>query len=555
MDSSIGSMDKILGLLKNHGDDRHRDYSQLKVFDAVYLAKFTHEFGKLVTKCRALTMITVRGVFLKYPEYVHDYPYKINELLDRISKDIELTHHPKSHAFFNVINPNKSLTYNQSIARYYLMNDIHCLHRVYADVRSVLTAFLGPTEDDDYHLPLVQIPPHHNLQGRDPLAIKTTEVNILQSGRETNMFVYILKDANVIDYSIIRYSKMHGQPNDAKFIMGLMNVMELEGQLTFEMLLKKILLKSLAERAEKIVSEDSYSFQRLEQKQEQKRYSRIEARKNSIGVMEAGDARKSSRLKRSETIKKRFEKLQYWDNVDERAQANFNDSGPRLVADLNCHNPKPIELIRHVTVHQNPLKQQGMEEPDDWERLPDLINDCDYSKVNCNLIIDKLLNDDKLVMKIKAIVAYKSGLHQKIYYSFNYKRSLARFKFDDYPSKMYFADFSKQDNQIIEMYNDHFDRFFGRYYFASPHKAEQWFLNFLFAYEALPELINDTLLQEAVDDYKLKINQCQIADVLNFKATNTNPKYRRELDDIRRMIAEYEPRDASNDRSTDPLDY
>lgn len=541
MDSSVGSMEKILDIVRDPGNDKGQDYSRLKVFDTQYLSHFTHEFGKLVVRCRALSMLTVRTVFLKHPQYVYDYPYKINDLLDKILREIELVHHGKPYAFFNAINPNKSLTYNQSIARYYLMNDDHCLHRVYADVRSTMKKYVDEA-DCEYNFPKLEISRRHDWF-RDPLAIIHHQVKVLERNRETNFLVYIAKDENVIDSSILKYFKTNNYPKiESKFILGMMNIMELEGVMTFEMLIKKILLKSLTARTEKSISKDSYRFMK-QQHQHKREKIRNEKVKSSW---------RSKFFSKNSINNKKFEKFLYWD-TDDFGINQYNL--PSLINDDSCHNIIPLSEVHYVTVHRNPAKQEGQEGPDDKERLPEFINDCDYSKINCNLIIDKILYDKKLLMKIKALIAYKTGLHEKFYSSLQYKRSLSKFKFEEYPSKLYFEEFSKQDNQIIEMYHDHFNRFFGRYYFSSPHKAEQWILNFLLSYEAAPDLINDNTLREAVEDYKSKIIDCQLNSVLAYHQYNENPKYKEEIEDMQKLIKEYVPRDSTNDKIKDIFNY
>jgi len=475
---SIDSMEKVLGILQNVEPQPEQEYLKRTTFDSNFLNKFTHDLGKQLLRCRIMNYVNNRPYILSNPKMLANYPENFHGLIDLIMDTIfdDSFSHPQS--VFNQLKLNNTFDYYQSIARYYLINEEHCLRRLNMDIRHSAKRIISYNNNTYYNLPTTAIPPACSHANHDPLIIQSALIRRLASNRkELYLLPYVLKDSEVVKKFVSDYQKKHGFPVvDVDSIIGLMSCQEMEGTTAFDVLCKRILLKSFEERTEKALATDGAQTQVVaaKLKREKKKYNR------------------------------KFENLMYWEDIleqtTEETESAPNMANFSIVIEEPPHKAKNKQDIPHVLIKPNE-KENNPEEFQNGILRPKQIIDVKYSDINCALILEKF-HESKSLMKIKAILAYKSNIPNRIMYSRNYQRALLAFEFDNQWYNIYYEEFSSRDNQVIKILSDHFDRFFGMFYSRSPLNAEKWLINLLFAYEAIPDLFSDEKLREAIFDYK-----------------------------------------------------
>jgi hypothetical protein len=475
---SIDSMEKVLGILQNVEAQPQQHHVQRTTFDSNFLNKFTHDFGKQLLRCRIINYVNNRPYILSNPKMVAKYPENFHALVDLIMSTVfdDSFSHPQS--VFNQLKLNNTFDYYQSIARYYLMNEEHCIRRLNMDIRHSAKKIISYNNQTYYNLPTIAIPPACSYANHDPLIIQSALVRRLASNRkELYLLLYVLKDSDVLEKFVSDYQRKHGFPVvDVDSIIGLMSCQEMEGAMAFEVLCKRILLKSFEERTEKALSTEGALAPAMgtKVKREKKKYNR------------------------------KFENLKYWEDIleqtNDEAESEPNMSNFSIVVEEPPHRMRSKQDIPHVLIKSNE-NENNPEAFHDGILRPKQIIDVKYSDINCALILEKF-HESKSLMKIKAILAYKSNIPNRIIYSRDYQRALLEFEFDNQWYSIYYEEFSSRDNQVIKILCDHFDRFFGMFYSRSPLNAEKWLINLLFAYEANPDLFSDEVLRDAIFDYK-----------------------------------------------------
>ena len=127
----------------------------------------------------------------------------------------------------------------------------------------------------------------------------------------------------------------------------------------------------------------------------------------------------------------------------------------------------------------------------------------DYSAINYDLAISKFLPgaDPEFLVKFKALAALKLGFHTILLPDSGLHKIMASIKFDVDP-QYNCVGFSHEDNVIISLACNMFDRFFARWFIKSPQDAETWLMNVLLAYDAEPQLISDTAIQQAIAHFR-----------------------------------------------------
>lgn len=500
--SSIQSMENILSILQDaetqavwpsSSPQRRSPFlNAIRDLNVQYLNNFTTQLGQQIIRYAILYHINLRPFLVSNPQlYSYDvssggFAKNIDFLVDRIM-DVAAK---KRNSFFvrnPEINLSDKLSYAQSIVRYYVTNPEHCLQRLQVDVKSATKGTLiYDNEYSDYLLPNIPIPSSHRYIVHDPLVMRSS----LGTDRsDRNLLPFIAMDPQVISSAIGKHHEymrskgtkhrllaLSDKDRMALFI-GMMKCDEIEGQLAFSILCKRVLLKIQETKMEK---EDLPG--------------------EKPPVVEPAD---TSRQYWETGILKNYQRNVYDDIFEIKGKL---DMTPRRE-----HSP----IVRQVLLKRVDGKGTGNVEKD-----PHYVVDINYGDLSDELLLATFVENPESISNMKCVVAFKSRLHDRLTHSRHYCDALA--SSEDLMAQC------ESDEAVKDILVNYFDRYFGKFYGKEPMEAEKWLVNLVLAVEARPYLINETMVRESIDGYRDLITELQL------RATNMNVK-KKFINDIREL--------------------
>ncbi|ODV79197.1 uncharacterized protein CANTADRAFT_249950 [Suhomyces tanzawaensis NRRL Y-17324] len=360
---SIRSMENVLHILEDaesRPGTRKRQspfFEALKRLDTQYLNHFTNQFGRQLFTYAVLYHFNLRPFLASNPYLVTEFPAVLGQLQTRVQS-------PRPNSFF-ARNPeltlDHKLNYAQSIVRYFLMNDVHCLRRLAVDVQRVCKDVVSYDNSiRSYGLRLSRgIPSSTPYISHDPMELRS----LLGTAKlEKNMLVFMPKHPDAI-------AKLTSC--DPQLILAMMRCDEMEGEIAFEILCKRILLKI---QEVKTMGDD------------------VPAEK------------------------------QYW---QDGLLGDSGDGGLQFEYASNHHHNRRKLDIKQAVVRDLTKATKSLRTTSTVERVPQQEVAVDYAELNDRLLLDKMVEDHRSVRDLKVVVAHRSKIAGRMMYDPVYREAMA----------------------------------------------------------------------------------------------------------------------------------
>lgn len=460
LDLSIQTMDNVMAILREMEPREHRGSrpSQFLVAlqhrDTEYLNRYTQAFGEEIYRYSVLYEFNSRPYLQSNKWLLDGFDRNIEVVLNRFMARAIL---PPSNSFFrrySELSLDSRLTYAQTLARYFVLNPVHCKHRLQIDIQHAAKEIISYDKRHRWDALVLDLATSDRAMRGDPLVLRTR----LPQSNPRNALAFLAKDASVVQ-SLATISR--GEP-DTSIVVPAMELDEMEGRLAFTITCKQLLFK-------------------------------IQDCKEDAGVVEPPEATptKTAFFLEDET--------QYWEGP--------GGVDATLVAeDTPVRRRMPFNFARVVPVNRE--RYTALPAP---HVVPQREVQADFASMDDRALLANLLENRARLRDIKVAVAHKSGLPYRMMENGPGRQQYQLAWASSERVEAAVAD--NNDEAIKDILAGHFDRYFARFYGAHALEAEAWVVSLADALGRNALLVNDTLLNDAVTTFKTRFESCKVLEV------------------------------------------